>query len=327
MDYRVLGRTGLGVSLLGFGCGNVGGLMIRGAPADRERAVARAIEHGINYFDTAPSYGDGQSETNLGAVLRSLRARVYVGTKFRLPATDPKDAAGAIAQSLEASLARLGRDGVDLFQLHDHITARRGDAGLRAADVLERVVPALEKLREQGKTRFYGITALGDTDALHEVIGSGRLHTAQVCYNLLNPSAGMEVPAGSPAQDFQRLIGRAHARGLGVIVIRVMAAGALSGTAARHPIAVPSVEPIATGPSYAADVRRAQTLHPLVEEGHAASLAEASLRFAIGHPDVSTVLLGYSDLKQLEDAVAAVTRGPLSPAALQRLAMLAGQRS
>src|SRR5438094_2480621 len=120
MESRSLGKTGLTVSTLGFGCGNVGGLIIRGTPAERERAVARAIELGINYFDTAPSYGDGQSETNLGAVLKALRARVYVGTKFRLEAANAKHAAGAIGQSLDASLARLGRDGVDLFQLHDH---------------------------------------------------------------------------------------------------------------------------------------------------------------------------------------------------------------
>lgn len=322
MEYRVLGRTGLGVSVLGFGCGDVGGLMVRGAPVERERAVARAIEAGINYFDTAPSYGAGQSETHLGAVLRALRARVYVGTKVRLGAADMKDPASAVTQSLEASLERLGRDSVDLFQLHNPLTPQRGGAGLTAADVLDGVIPALEKLREQGKTRFYGITALGDTAALHEVVGSGRFHTAQVCYNMLNPSAGLEVHAGFPAQDFRRLIARTHARGIGVIVIRVLAAGALSGTAARHPVGVPSVEPIATGPDYAADVRRAQTLRPLVDEGHATSLAEASLRFAISHPDVSTVLLGYSDLQQLEDAVAAVTKGPLTQPALERLATL-----
>jgi len=74
MEYRTLGRTGLKVSALAFGCGDVGGLMVRGEPADRERAVARAVELGINYLDTAPSYGSGQSEKNLGAVLRALRA-------------------------------------------------------------------------------------------------------------------------------------------------------------------------------------------------------------------------------------------------------------
>ena len=76
MEYRVLGRTALRVSALAFGCGDVGGLMVRGAPADRERGVARAIELGINYFDTAPSYGAGESEKNLGRVLRALRPLV-----------------------------------------------------------------------------------------------------------------------------------------------------------------------------------------------------------------------------------------------------------
>src|SRR5581483_124792 len=108
MERRVLGRTGLRVSALGFGCGNVGGLMVRGAPAERERAVARALELGIDYFDTAPSYGDGLSERHLGAALRALRATPAVGTKFQLAPADRRDVAGAMARSLEASLARLG---------------------------------------------------------------------------------------------------------------------------------------------------------------------------------------------------------------------------
>src|SRR5438445_12243325 len=88
MELRSLGRTGLTVSTLGFGCGNVGGLMIRGTPADQERAVGRALALGINYYDTAPSYGAGESERNLGRVLRTLRAPVLVGTKFRVEPPD-----------------------------------------------------------------------------------------------------------------------------------------------------------------------------------------------------------------------------------------------
>src|SRR2546430_15334295 len=88
MEKRKFGRTGLDVSLLGFGCGAVGGLMIKGAAADQERAVSRAIELGINYFDTAQMYGDGQSEINLGRVLKSLKPESYVGTKVRLPPTE-----------------------------------------------------------------------------------------------------------------------------------------------------------------------------------------------------------------------------------------------
>jgi aryl-alcohol dehydrogenase-like predicted oxidoreductase len=317
MEQRALGRTGLSVSALGFGCGNVGGLMIRGSRADRERAVARAVELGINYFDTAPSYGDGESEWNLGAALRAVRAPVVVGTKFRLEPGDLADAGRAIPQALEASLRRLGRASVDLFQLHNPV-----GASPTAAQVLDVVVPALERLREQGKVRFYGFTAIGDTDALHRVVESGRLHTAQVFYNLLNPSPGGPLPPGVPAQDYRRLLDRTQARGMGAIVVRVLAGGALSGAETRHPIAVPTVEPIGTGPDYRSDVRRAQGLQPLVDAGYAGDLVEAALRFPLGHAGVSTVLLGYSSLDHLEAAAAAIARGPLPPAAYDVLPVL-----
>ncbi len=86
MEKRKLGRTGLNVSMLTFGCGAVGGLMTRGASVDQERAVARALEAGINHFDTAPGYGNGASEENLGRVLGALKPDVIVSTKVRLPA-------------------------------------------------------------------------------------------------------------------------------------------------------------------------------------------------------------------------------------------------
>jgi len=322
MEARSLGKTGLTVSALGFGCGNVGGLIIRGTPAERERAVARAMELGINYFDTAPSYGDGESERNLGAVLKALRAPVHVGTKFRVEARDVSDIAGAVARSLDASLKRLDRERVDLLQLHNRIDLKRGGGALGLDDVLNEVVPAVQKLRQQGKVGFCGITALGETPALHRALDSGAIDTAQVCYNLLNPSAGTAVPTGFPAQDFGGLLGRARERRVGVIVIRALAAGALSAVETRHPVAVPSVEPIATAADYRTDVARAQLLGALVREGHAASLIEASLRLAVGSDAVSTILVGYSSLEHLETAAAAVNRGPLPRAALDRLTSL-----
>ncbi len=88
MEKRRLGKTGFEVSLLGFGCGAVGGLMTNGDPKDQERAVARALEIGINYFDTAAQYGSGRSETNLGRIWKSLKPKAYVGTKVRLPPTE-----------------------------------------------------------------------------------------------------------------------------------------------------------------------------------------------------------------------------------------------
>ena len=322
MQSRSLGKTGLTVSTLGFGCGNVGGLIIRGTPAQRERAVARAMELGVNYFDTAPSYGDGESERNLGQVLKALKARAQVGTKFRLDPHDLHDIPGAVARSLDQSLKRLALERVDLFQLHNRIESARGAGALSLGDVLNEVVPAVQKLRQQGKVGFCGITALGETRALHQAIDSGTIDTAQVCYNLLNPSAGFSVPTGFPAQDFGGLLNRTRERRMGVIVIRVLAAGALSGVEARHPVAVPSVDPIATAPDYRTDVTRAQRLGALVREGHVENLIEASIRLAVSSDAVSTVLVGYSSLEHLEAAAAAVNRGPLPPAALQRLGAL-----
>jgi aryl-alcohol dehydrogenase-like predicted oxidoreductase len=322
MEQRSLGRTGLRVSALGFGCGDVGGLIVKGTPAERERAVSRAVEAGVNYFDTAASYGNGVSERNLGQTLKAVGVRPYVGTKFRLDPAET-DVAGAITRALEASLQRLGMDGVDLFQLHNLIVAPDGapapGRGIPAGRVLDEVVPALAALKRQGKIRFAGVTGLGDTAAVQAVIDAGVVDTAQVCLNILNPSAAVAVSAGFPAQDFRRLLDHARARGVGVINIRVLAGGALSGTMERHALAMPSVAPIASGPDYAADVAQAQRLRPVVDKGYAEDLVEASVRFALTSAAVSTVLVGYSTFEHLERAIAVVERGPLPAAAVDLL--------
>ncbi len=322
MQTRPLGRTGLTVSLLGFGCGAVGGLMVLGAAADQARAVARAIEAGITYFDTAPSYGDGASERNLGRVLAELKPDVRVGTKVRLDDAEKTSIASAVVASLEASLRRLGLDHIDLLQLHNAITEVDAPGAVTALAVLEQVVPAFERLREQGKIRFFGITATGETDALHLVVGPGVLHTAQVPYNLLNPSVGATAPPNYPAQDYRNLLAALQAAGMGAIGIRVLAGGALSAEAARHPIASPPPQPIGSAGSYDADLARARRLLPLVAEGHAATLPEAALRYVIAHPAISTVLIGIATVEQLDQAIAAVEKGPLPAAILRRVAEL-----
>ncbi len=324
MDYRALGKTGLQVSALGFGCGDVGGLIVRGEPAERERAVARALELGVNYFDTASQYGKGQSEIHLGQVWKALRVDAYVGTKVRLTAEDMGHIGDAIARSLDASLQRLQMERVDLFQLHNRIAAARSaDAqALSVQDVVETVVPAFQALQQQGKIQFYGITGLGETDALHALIDTGILDTSQVCYNLLNPSASVTLPEGYPAQDFKRLLDHTRQQQMGTIVIRALAAGALSGSEARHPIAMPSVSPIASGPDYTTDVQRAQIFNTLVEAGEVENVVEAALRFPLGNPGVSTTLLGYSTLEHLESAATYMSRGPLPTTAMDRLPSL-----
>src|SRR5262245_33502667 len=120
MEIRVFGRTGMQLSVLGFGWGAVGGLMVRGDPLEQGASIARAIAVGVNYFDTAVQYGNGESEKNLGRVLQSLKpANVVVGTKVRLPPGDFRRIADAVTKSLENNLTRLQLDHVDIFHLHN----------------------------------------------------------------------------------------------------------------------------------------------------------------------------------------------------------------
>jgi aryl-alcohol dehydrogenase-like predicted oxidoreductase len=323
MERRLFGRTGMRLSVLGFGCGAVGGLMVRGDPLDQERTVARAIDAGVNYFDTAVQYGNGESEKNLGRILQKLKpANVAVGTKVRIPSGEFHSISDVVTKSLEGSLARLRLERVDIFHLHNAITAAGGGEALSVRQVLNDVVPAFERLQQQGKTRFFGITAIGDTTSLHQVIDARVFDSAQVVYNMLNPSAASELPPNHPAQDYGRLFDHTRAAGVGVVGIRVLAGGALSGSSERHPIASPPPEPIGSAKGYEADVARARRLMVLVKDGFAVSLTEAATRFALSHPAMGTILVGMAMLQQFEDALAAVQKGPLPSAALDRLKTL-----
>jgi aryl-alcohol dehydrogenase-like predicted oxidoreductase len=166
------------------------------------------------------------------------------------------------------------------------------------------------------------LTAVGDTGALHQVIDSGAFDSAQVVYNMLNPSAAERLPSDYPAQDYERLFDATWKAGTGVVGIRVLAGGALSGSAERHPIASPAPEPIGSAMNYGADIDRARRLMPLVEEGFAGSLTEAATRFSISHPAMGTILVGMATPREFEEALAAVQKGPLPQAALDRLAAL-----
>ena len=317
METRVLGKTGLKLSVLSFGCGAVGGLMVKGAAADQERAVARAMEVGINYFDTAPMYGNGESERNLGRVLKALkRPKIIVGTKVYLDATG--DIGKFIADSMDESLKRLGLDRVDLYQLHNPVSDAKRDGTIDPETVREQVLPAFDSLREQGKARYFGFTALGDTPAIHSVLDA--FDSAQVSYNMLNPSAGMKLPTNYPAQDYGNLTQRARANGVGTIGIRVLAGGALSGVEARHPLGMANVDPIGSASSYAKDVVRAIRFNEVIKRGFAKSLVEASIRYVLSNRDLTTTLVGLSTLEQLELAAQSAKMGPLPPEALELIA-------
>jgi L-galactose dehydrogenase/L-glyceraldehyde 3-phosphate reductase len=318
MEKRVLGRTGLEVSVLGFGCGSVGGLMVRGERTDQEQAVARAVELGINYFDTAAMHGDGMSETNLGRVLSILRPDVLVASKTKVEPSKPGSVGKQIAESAKASLLRLQRDHIDVFQLHTPVTLAGTDGSITVETALEEVVPAFEALRAAGNIRFYGFSGTGEAAMLPQLIDSGAFDVAQLIYSLLNSSAGGPT-LKSVGSNFDAALLRAQKAGMGCVAIRVLAGGALSGSPGRHPVGSPAPAPMGSSADYESDVTLAQRLLPLVTEGHVATLAEAALRFAISHPAVSTALIGFSDLQQVEEAAAAAEKGPLPPTAIDAI--------
>ncbi len=319
MEKKRFGRTDLDVSLLTFGCGAVGGLMTAGSAADQDRAVAWARDNGINHFDTAPSYGNSASEKNLGRALGRNREGIVVSTKVGLSEEDHTDLARAIRTSLEASLARLKQDHVDVFQLHNTLGGPPGSGNMTANQVINDVVPAFMNLRDEGKTRFLGFTAKGDTDALHKLIESGCFDSAQIFYNILAPSAGEAIPAGYPAHDYRQLLHVAERHGVGSIGVRVLAGGAISGSETRHPLGIQIVDPIGSGRDYASDVTRALRFEPIVAAGHAASLPELAVRYAISNPALSTTEIGIATLDELQQAANAVNKGPLSKAALAEI--------
>ena len=320
MQYRMLGNTGLRVSEIGFGCGNVGGLMVRGSHDQQISSVRHALDLGINYFDTARAYGEGQSETNLGRVLDEIGEEVILSTKIRLESDALQDIAAATASEVEQGLARLGRGSVDLIQLHTRLVEKRepGRFAMTPDEVLGPggVIEAFKRLRDQGRVGFFGFTGLGDVEALHALVDSGEFHSFQAYYNLLNPSAGQAVPEGFSALDYRRIIDRAAAGGMGVVVIRVLAAGVLS--AVPESGGSSSREPLSAGSDYERDVARAHKLSFLKDHG-LESLPRAAIRFAFMKPEVSTVLVGFSNNAQIDEAAACSGAGPLPEAAMAGL--------
>jgi L-galactose dehydrogenase/L-glyceraldehyde 3-phosphate reductase len=316
MRYRELGKTHLRVSEIGFGCGNVGGLMIRGSHKEQIQGVRRAIELGINYFDTAQRYGNGLSETNLGQVLHELQPKdVIVATKVRIRHEDLVDIRSAVQRSLKQSLRRLHRRSVDVFQLHTQVALTRGDLRpetLGVEDVLGAggVADAFDEARQQGLVSFIGFTGLGEPAALHKVIASERFDVVQTYYNLLNPSAGLFVPSKFVGTNFQLLIQKASEKNMGIVGIRVLAGGALGGAVARQGHAASSLgRALTNGSDYEADVERVRTLRFLVSDG-IRSLPEAGIKFVLMNNDVSTVLVGFSNTDQIDEAAGCSVQDP-----------------
>lgn len=153
MKYRILGKTGLNVSVLGFGVSPVGNVFDTVDESEAIAALHCGIDHGINYFDVAPFYGDTLAETRLGKALKGKRQQVFLATKCCRYIDHFDFSYQRVIRSIDESLQRLQTDYVDVFQLHDIEFGSE-------EQVLNEAVPALLKIKESGKARFAGITGL-----------------------------------------------------------------------------------------------------------------------------------------------------------------------
>jgi len=312
MKKRRLGRTGLQVSELVFGGGYVGGILILADDDTRRRALRRAFDAGINWIDTAPLYGQGRSEEALGALLKDFSEKPHLSTKVNVD--NPGDIAGDIERSVHASLKRLRRGSVDLLQLHNRIAAKPGaDRTLGIREVLDEVIPALERMKAQKLTRFTGLTALGETPMVLRAIDSGRFDTAQVYYNMLNPSAARAMPAAWTGQDFGGVIDACKRHHMGIMNIRVFASGVLA-TDQRHGREVVLTE----ASDLDTEKRRAAAAFAVLKNGRE-TRAQTAVRFSLANPDLSCVVIGLAELRHLEEATAAQAMGPRPREALETL--------
>lgn len=316
MEQRPLGRTGLTVPRLTLGGGFVGGVMIDPPEDIRRAALHRCFEAGIDWIDTAESYGNGQSETNIGRLLQELPAseRPRISTKYRIRPDDLNDPIGAVQRAIEASLKRLGLRKVEVFQLHNRI-GQGDDRWLTPYDVLRPggVADAFQAVKDAGLADHIGLTALGDPNAIRDVIASGRFETAQVYLNALNQSAARNAPCAHATTDFRGIMGACRAHGIGVFAIRILAAGVLA-TSIRHGREIP----VTQNANAEAEAERAAALWQTIGEQDAPNAATA-IRFALSEPHVSTAVYGAATLDHVDIALAAGHAGPLDDSLTQRI--------
>ncbi len=298
MQHRILGRTGIKVSEIGFGAWAIGGTAeASGTPLgwgrtsddDSLAAIRRARDLGVNFFDTADSYGFGRSESLLGIVLSRWRKDVIIATKVGVVRSSSgelrKDFSKQhIYQAIDGSLKRLRSDYIDIYQMHNPTLDQ-----LRTGDIQE----VMERLQDSGKIRFWGVSITTPDEGI-EVIRNGWGHVLQVLYNVLN-----QAPA-------ETLFPLAKERGFGVVARVPLASGLLTGKfRATTTFASDDIRQNFLTP------RRLQEAKQRVDEvksimgGAVRNMAEGALRFVLASDAVSTVIPGARNARQVEHNVAA----------------------
>ncbi len=221
MEYTILGKTGLTVSRIGYGGATAGlkNYLEAYDPTNEDdrksiyTSIETALSVGINYYDTAPAYGNGQSEQLLGEALRGVKESgahpLFIATKIGY------NQRGKLRESIENSLKLLHRDSIQLLQIHgDSITMQQADDILRDGGMAEE----MHRLKEEGLVQHIGFTSEDNNDTVFRFIRSGVFDTMQICYNFL-----FQHPY-EPSRPFGSLL-EADQAGMGIVTMRTPTSG------------------------------------------------------------------------------------------------------
>lgn len=306
MEYTTLGRTGLRVSVAGLGCGGPSRLGMRNDPQSASHAVAlvkQAIDLGINFLDTAQNYG---TEPIVGKAIAGIpRERLVISTKKTLPPANQRNPQEEVFRGLEQSLKAIGTDYIDVYHLH----------GVEPKDyefAKNRLMPAMRRLKEQGKIRFIGVTEGFVQDPSHTVLRESLKENlwdvVMAGFSLLNPSARKTV----------------------LPLTKEAGVGMLSMFAVRRALSQPDrlkevcADLVAKGAIKKETVDLNDPLGFLLRETDATTLPEAAYRFCRHEPGVEVVLTGTGNPNHLKENVAAILKPALPKSVLGKLENLFG---
>ncbi len=310
MRQRPFGKLGA-VSALTLGGGGVAQIWGSTTRDECVATVREAVDSGIDLLDLAPSYGSGEAEAVIGAAFEGkLPAHMRVTTKCRVGDTPPAQVYDLLSSSLAGSLERMKLDHVDVMFLHNSVTlAGAGDERVTTAEsVAEAVVPAFERLIAEGRIRHWGLTGIGQADALIKLLADGPAPDYIQCIANLLDSPGGLLRAGGPARP-REIIAAANAAGAAVLGIRAVQAGALTGAIDR---------PLPGGHTELADYVRAAPFRAIATEV-GRSAAYLAHQYALSMDGLSTVVLGVKNRQELRECIDAEAAAPMDPALIARI--------
>ncbi|MHC2993704.1 oxidoreductase [Pontibacter sp. HJ8] len=278
MKYNQLGKSDLTVSEVSFGCMSLGN-----DHTENATLLHRALDAGINFYDTADLYAKGENEVTVGKAFRGLREKVIIATKvgnqWRPDGSgwDWNPTKAYILQAVEASLQRLRTDHIDLYQLH----------GGTIEDPIDETIEAFEQLKQQGKIRHYGISSIRP-NVIREYVSRSGIVSVMMQYSLLDRR---------PEETVLDLL---QQHSIGILARGSLAQGLLAGKPAKSYL------------NYSPEVVRQAAEAVQKVAGTTRKAAEIAVRYTLEHRAVSTAVLGIRTSAQLDDALQASQAAPLT---------------